>query len=561
MGKKKGSSFISVLALLGVGACVPNNAELTSGEYVVFFAESSSRTVLFDAIDFESLSEEEAFRIDCSCELVGVSGDDANCPGEDMFSEPGCTTCLEFLPDDETGELVYPDDDVITDICFTGHHYIYDPGLDTDDNGHADIIQWNSNPFYEPPGSASAGENVYANSCAECHGSDGEGGTGPSLALTSMAWSDDELRDVLANGIVAIEVNDKDGTETEVELMPSPGVTNDSDADDLISYLREEFGAPGAPAFAYESWLHRDAFQVVKQPLEPWRGEAIMTTEGDFQITFHHKVGGDELRFAFVVDPDFQPQECVGDGDNVSAEDVDGNWLENWSRETPDDKGGTMYFLNTGAYQFNPSDLEDAWFLPQDWLAGYAEAKFAEEDFFVRGARYGDPVAYSEYEALGDLFGQVFVTVEDLFYIALGADDDPATADLDEDGVPDYEEMAEQVGDVITQTETEYALLEYEATPVSHLNDWRPPDGLADGLDGWGELHYNWVRIDDGSKLEVDGNASGEFHLLLTAIDSQSRVLIRGEFNVDKIKKERWGTKDVEAEKLEENGTVLCVSR
>ena len=554
MGKKLGSSFVYVIALLGLTGCPPNNAELTSGEYIVFFSESSSRTILFDSIDFESLGS-ETYRIDCSCELVGVSGDEATCPGRDAFTEPGCTTCEEFLVDDELGELIYPDDDVLTNMCFTGGHYIYDPGLDTDGNGHPDIIQWNPNPFYQAPGDADAGANVYSNSCAECHGDDGEGTTeGPVLTTTAMGWSDDEIRDLAANGVVEV---DDDGTETEVH--ESAGVTNESDADDLVSYLRQEFGAPGAPAFAYESWLHRDSFQVMQQQLDPWRGEAIITTEGDFQITFHHKVGGEDFRFAFVIDPDFQPQECVGEGDQTFAEDVDGNWLENWSTDEADDAGGTLYFLNTFAYQFNPSDLEDAWFLPQDWLAGYGEAKLGEEDFFIRSARYGDPVAYSEYEALGDLFGQVFVTVEDLFYIALDADDDPLTADKDENKIPDFEEMREQMADVVNQTSFEYETLAYEATPIAHANDWRPPDGLPDGLDGWGEMHYNWVRIDDGSKLEVDGAASGEFHLLMGSTDSQSRVLVRGEFKVDKIKKERWGTRDIEAEKLEENGTVLCV--
>jgi hypothetical protein len=477
------SHAIAALSLLGAAACAPQNAQLTEGEYIVFLAESTSRTILFDAVSFDELasgdpSDEgvETFQIDCRCELVSVLGDDATCEDADAFGG-SCTSCAEFFPE-EGEELENPNDaGYLTDLCWAPYHTIYDEGIPIDGNDDEQLVQWVPNP-----------------------------------------WDD---------------------------------------------------SGNGAPRFAYELWLHRDKFRVVKQKLEPWRGEAIITTEGDFHVTFHHTVGGSDFRFAFVIDPDFQPQECVGSGESVAAEPVDGDWLGAWSEDI-EEGDGTLYYLNAGAYQFNPSNIEDAWFLPNDWRAGYAEAKFGEEQLFIRGARYGNPFAYEEYEALGDLFGQAYVGVEDLFYFAMPADDnpdtdtvenDPVTADIDGDGVADYTEMGEVIETIVADTKSEIEAVGWEIAPKAHLNDWRAPDGIASGLDGWGELHYNWVQIDAGSVLEVGGSASGSFELTMQATDSQSRMFIKGSFVVDKIKKERWGAYDIDAIKIEENGTELCVPR
>ena len=66
------------------------------------------------------------------------------------------------------------------------------------------------------------------------------------------------------------------------------------------------------------------------------------------------------------------------------------------------------------------------------------------------------------------------------------------------------------------------------------------------------------VETDAGSDLSVGGSASGKFFLVFDAIDSYSRFFVSGEFNVDRIKKDRWTTDDLNAIKIEENGTVLC---
>jgi hypothetical protein len=318
----------------------------------------------------------------------------------------------------------------------------------------------------------------------------------------------------------------------------------------------------GAPRFIHEAWVHRDSYQAVGEKMAPWRGEGIITTEGDLQVTFHHTLpGGSDFRFAFVVDPNFQPTECVGDSGNVSLENLDGDWLDNWSR----DVDGSMYFLNAGSYQFNPNNMDDTWSLPQDWLAGFSRGKFAEEDMYGRSSRYGSPAAYGEYETLGDLFGQQFVTQDDLFYIAFAANEDPSTRDSDGDGTTDFQDMKVEIDAIAADITAELGDLKFNVDqvgfdylPSTHINDWRPSDGLASGLDGWGELHYSWVHLDSTSNVEVGGSANGEFQLILDAAESQSRVLIAGEFHIDVIEAEKWGAYDIEAIKLEENQAIIC---
>ena len=102
-----------------------------------------------------------------------------------------------------------------------------------------------------------------------------------------------------------------------------------------------------------------------------------------------------------------------------------------------------------------------------------------------------------------------------------------------------------------------------------HCNNWRDPDlagpgepgepdFTAAGLDGWVGLHYNWLIVDAGSDLSAGGSASGAFSFVFDGDDSQSRFFIEGEFNVDKIKADRWTTDDITTIKMEQNGTVLC---
>lgn len=179
----------------------------------------------------------------------------------------------------------------------------------------------------------------------------------------------------------------------------------------------------------HEAWMTRDGFVVVGDSLDPWRGEAVITSEGDAQITFHQRLpGGEDFWFAFVVDPDFGPHQCVqtGNGDGVSFEPVDGDWIANWSSDLAD--GSTLYFLNSGSYQFDPegvaaynfqdpnADVPFQWSIPNEWAAGYASGNFADDLLLARSDRFGSPAVYAALENPSEDGGNPRITTADIYY-------------------------------------------------------------------------------------------------------------------------------------------------
>ena len=183
---------------------------------------------------------------------------------------------------------------------------------------------------------------------------------------------------------------------------------------------------------SYETWIDNGAFYVRGNNLEPWRGEAIITSEGDFQLTFHNTLpGGADLRFAIVVDPNFQPTQCIqsGDGDSTERANIDGDWLAGWSTqldEMAEDEnlspalakyashfpGGTLFFPNARSYQYDPGNTEAFWSIPNEWRAGHAQGKFAEEFFNARTVRYGEPSIYQTVDE-GE---EATIERDDMFY-------------------------------------------------------------------------------------------------------------------------------------------------
>jgi hypothetical protein len=319
---------------------------------------------------------------------------------------------------------------------------------------------------------------------------------------------------------------------------------------------------PGAWPPIQEEWLDFDGFHVVGEDLDVWRGEGIINSEGDVQIGFHHLMpGGVDLRFAFVVDPAFQPKQCVQteNGEGVELVDIDGNWIEQWSEDT-EEEGDTLVYLNAGSYQFNPIAVEDynpndantnldLWFIPEEWQAGYAEAHLGDDRFIMRTTRYAAPKSYLSFEtADSGASGAAQVTVRDLYFEDYCGSDcaDNARADAN---------------DVMTEL-TLAGLPEREDLPTHkpqvHANNWREFDGQPGGLDGWSELNYNWVRFDAGSSFEKGGEASGEFSLVMDATESASRLFLRGRFEVKRWKKDVWTTAYLPPIKFEEYGTSLC---
>lgn len=185
-----------------------------------------------------------------------------------------------------------------------------------------------------------------------------------------------------------------------------------------------------------ETWMGDDGFLVLGSTLDPWRGEAIITSEGDVQISFHQPLPGsaDDMRFSFTVDPNFAPKDCVptADGTGVEAKPIDGDWVEGWSGNLgTDEGGGRLFYLNANAYQFAPKEtyehnLDPAtkdlrrWNFPNEWMAGYTEAKFGDDRLFMRSTRYGDPASYLSYENSQNSLGGIDLTPDvysgDLYY-------------------------------------------------------------------------------------------------------------------------------------------------
>lgn len=78
-------------------------------------------------------------------------------------------------------------------------------------------------------GSDLNGAEVFADSCAGCHGSNGIDGFAPDLPDAVPLLSDDDLLDIIENGT---------GT------MEAPGLNAD-EADAVFDYVRETFGTEG----------------------------------------------------------------------------------------------------------------------------------------------------------------------------------------------------------------------------------------------------------------------------------------------------------------------------
>jgi hypothetical protein len=330
----------------------------------------------------------------------------------------------------------------------------------------------------------------------------------------------------------------------------------------------------------HETWANRDAFVAVREELVPWRGEAVMTTEGDLNLTFHHRLPGGDFRFVIAVRPGFAPRQCVERDGSVRYEPIDGDWLEGWSRavdETnydefgaevhwpsayrpPGTPRGTVFMLNSFSYQFDPNDRTRTWSLPPTMRAGYARARWGPEELFAVSTRYGLPSAYLAFDEAGQ-----GPPLSSLFYVPL----DPARF-----GGEDFEARVREFGPFVNmmraaertsnEIQAELATLYGRFTadehrPVVPSNAWRKPDGAATGLDGWGEIDYSWIRFDQPAATIARGaDLSGNFHLRFYGANSQSQFMVQGEFTVRNVKRDTWVTRDVNAEKIEENQTTLC---
>ena len=336
-----------------------------------------------------------------------------------------------------------------------------------------------------------------------------------------------------------------------------------------------------------QSWMFGDAWRGFQMPLDPWRGEGILTHEGDLQVGFHQRMpGGEDFRFAFAIRPDFQPTTCSGEGDNVTAEPIDGDWLGEWSKDleyvadqgnlppflekvTTEFAGGTLYHLNARAYQLNPDLLDDIfqngriWTLPEQWRAGFARGTFVEEDLHSRPTYYGNPDSYLQ--ADNDLL--VGVPPEDIYFA--GSCVDRAAPETTTPGTDCAELMGEEQDKILEDmrdTRQNFNLIapdgiDVDYMPIPHLNTWRRVDDDKAGLDAWGELNHSWVVLSSDSDATVGGEVKGAFSILLDPDDSNSRIIVQGTFEIPHVRKERWAGPDLRAEKQEAAGITPCIDK
>ncbi|MFK7926810.1 MAG: hypothetical protein AB8H79_01380 [Myxococcota bacterium] len=326
---------------------------------------------------------------------------------------------------------------------------------------------------------------------------------------------------------------------------------------------------------AHETWIERDVFTAVHEPLDPWRGEAIMTSEDDLQLTFHHRLPNGDFRFAVVVDPAFQPRTCVEDeSGNLSNEPIDGDWVAEYTKSmtqgnydggeslwTGRSNEGTLFLLNATTFQFNPDSTDNIWVLPFYMEAGYAAARWGPESMSYQGARWAQPSAYTAY-ADGDRNGPPTSSV---FYERFDPNQFQGEFEPKLRADPDFKALYEKIEKTARETQEDISALYApgievpDYTPAVPSEAWRRPDGTDAGFDGWGGMYHSYVRFDqDRDLLKAGERLSGEFKLYFFGDNSQSRLLVEGQFETGRVKNDTWVTPNVQEEKLEESGLTLC---
>jgi len=211
--------------------------------------------------------------------------------------------------------------------------------------------------------------------------------------------------------------------------------------------------------------------------------------------------------------------------------------LDRWSE---DEDGHTIWYINAGSYQLNPYDDTEYWSLPSEWRSGFATSKYASEEFLVE--------------------------TQDFFYYGMSFENP------NYEGLQEYAESLQPTGDTWIEEPCTYGLADSALSGGTdgacgfeykiESNAWRPVDIDAAGLDNWVEGHHSFVRLEhvDGATpvLEVGGTVKGDFQLYLGGYESASGMLLKGSFEVEDIRKDRWGYDDLEEEKFDESGREAC---
>ncbi|MEN9786914.1 MAG: hypothetical protein RLZZ299_2178 [Pseudomonadota bacterium] len=329
------------------------------------------------------------------------------------------------------------------------------------------------------------------------------------------------------------------------------------------AYVAHCLDSAGAPLpLTYFPWLREFGYWKSEGEFAPdaalsaWRTEALLTSEGDLQLTAHIELPGlGDFRFGWAIDPDFQPTFCDDDPEAGAVERVvDGDWLAHWADSAEAvGKGGGLWPLNAGAYQVNPSNQGQSWYFPPEWMAGTAFSRLEDEQFFSHPTDYADPAGVPLYAPMyrGDerLYPEATGSLESwigTMRTHLGSDGAGAPAITDLSGI---------------------GLSTFEPFFFVEDNTWRPtdPEGSegATGLDGWLGVMPGWVRIDNPESIEVgnDEPVTGEFQVYLEGVAAASKVLVRATFSIDEVREDRWGyNPTMEERKRAENRTPVCGS-
>lgn len=342
---------------------------------------------------------------------------------------------------------------------------------------------------------------------------------------SGRGW-DDEAED-WDDGYIGPE---EDDDPTDPRWIGGDCSPDDSDCDDDIQEEMDE-DCDRIDALEYYTEFQDDGYYALTGKIEPWRTEALYTSEGDFQLTVHHDLGdGQDFRFVFSIAPDFAPVYCTDDDNgDPTIEYVDGvSWLDAWSE---DEDGYSLYYLNSNGYQIPPSgsETDDPWYMPVEWAAGTAVAKFSSDEFAVNSAPAWAAIDHLNYDQ-----AEYETSIEEANETAdLWTSELVEVAGANTDGEPAFSWRVED-------------------------NTWREVDTDTAGLDGFVELHSSWVRIKDGADYEPGGSLEGDYQILFFGLEAPGWLLIRGTFKVDNIREDKWGYEVFEDAKRDENGEPFC---
>lgn len=342
-------------------------------------------------------------------------------------------------------------------------------------------------------------------------------------------------------GLVPIDCRPLTGTEEQLADARLADV--DYAADCCAEGSGEDCQNPIEPKWF--GWLDDYSYYLKEGKVEPWRTEAVLTKEGDLQLTVHMdmpKFG--DFRFGWVIDPDFQPKECRDGEGGAELVDVDGNWLDGWSAG---EEKGKLWHLNAGAFQINPSNNAVAWYIEQDWQAGSAFSRFGDEEFYLHAIDYADE-AYQPFHLdwyPGAAAGYAGLPV-------------PPRAGI-------YDNWVTEVETFFTDEVDELETLGKSTFPLQmkiENNNWRPEDDVASGFDRWIGVSPSWVQIDNPEDIKANNDVpiTGTFQMYLEGVAAATKVLVSGSFTIDHIRKDVWGFNQgtLEEVKAEENNTPTC---